>query len=110
MMMFKKYLQIAILLYAILTTVACSQNSSSPPTKPALSASAQSQIDQLIKTFMIEHGITAASITIMHGTRDTLYDKSYGYQNRAFDPVVKRPFRTGTHLENVTKAHLRRDG
>ena len=109
MMMFKKYLQIAILLYAILTTVACSQNSSSPPTKPALSASAQSQIDQLIKTFMIEHGITAASITIMHGTRDTLYDKSYGYQNRAFDPVVKEPMMvTGSLVKLVTAAAIQK--
>lgn len=109
MMLLKKYLKLVIFLYATLSLVACSQNSSAPPSKPALSSSAQSQIDQLIKSFMIEYGITAASITIMHGTSDTLYDKSYGYQNLAFDPIVKEPMMvTGSLVKLVTAAAIQK--
>ena len=58
---------------------------------------------------MIEHGITAASITIMHGASDTLYDKSYGYQNRALDPIVKEPMMvTGSLVKLITAAAIQK--
>jgi hypothetical protein len=83
MITFKAYLQAVILFYFSIAMVGCGQNLSSLLSTPAFSLSAQNQIDQLIKCFMSKNGITGGSITILHGARDTLYDKSYGYQNRA---------------------------
>jgi len=104
MITFKAYLQAAILFCFSIAMVGCGQNPSSPLSKPAFSRSAQNQIDQLIKRFMSENGITAASITILHGARDTLYDKSYGYQNRALDTIVEQPMMVNGSLVKIVTA------